>query len=147
MVTGMNQAVKTTEFYQWTMNYEDSCYIEICFSIFINIFVQNNDIINCYLSCKHYFVVVFWWLMWWFLVFQEMAASTEISGQLEELRNENRSLRMRLSQLESTASGPLQRLSDTEKLLLNQLGHHHSSAPPSIAGTEPHSPHVSIFVF
>lgn len=80
-----------------------------------------------------------------------MAASAAAGNvQLEELRSENKALKCRLAQIEASCQAPnaaapatsqLQRLSDTEKLLLSQR-HQHSSAPASIAGTEPPTPNV-----
>ncbi|KAF4517261.1 hypothetical protein B566_EDAN011646 [Ephemera danica] len=62
--------------------------------------------------------------------------------RVEDLQGENRALRARLAHLEAMCSSPPpshQRLSDTEKLLLSRATS--ASAPPSIAGTEPPSPH------
>ncbi|XP_059479557.1 cytospin-A-like isoform X4 [Neocloeon triangulifer] len=84
---------------------------------------------------------------------KEMATSAAAGNvQLKELRVENKTLKTKLAQLEastaaataanSTAS-QLQPLSDTEKLLLGQI-HQHSSAPASIAGTEPPTPYDAL---
>ncbi|CAB3369565.1 Hypothetical predicted protein [Cloeon dipterum] len=81
---------------------------------------------------------------------KEMASSAAAgNAQIKELRAENKALKTKLAQLEAAASAmatanppasQLQPLSDTEKLMLGQI-HQHSSAPASIAGTEPPTPY------